>query len=297
MLRVRAYLQAARVHHYVKNGFVWLPAIFGHKLLDREACYRSVCAFAAFSLVASAIYVMNDLRDRLEDRHHPKKCHRPIASGEISVAEARVFAMVLIGSGTVLSLATLPASFLAIVGAYALLNLAYSFRLKSMAIMDILCIAIGFVLRIFGGGIAADVLISHWLVVMTFLMALFLGLTKRRDDLVTRAESETWNRTSLEGYNLEFISLGITVLSSVIIVAYILYTVSPEIVRFHHNRNLYLSGGWVIVGILRYLQRIFVYRETGSPVTLLFNDRVLQLILSGWLIHCIFMLYGRNLVS
>lgn len=296
MRRLRAYLQAARVHHYVKNGFVWLPVIFGHKLLDATACYRSFCAFAAFCLVASAIYVMNDLRDRLEDRHHPQKRLRPIASGDISITEARMFAFWLLLSGGVLAGITLPAPFLAILGGYVLLNLAYSFRLKSMAIMDILCIAIGFVLRIFGGGIAADVSISHWLVVMTFLMALFLGLTKRRDDLVTRAASDTWNRTSLEGYNLEFISLGITVLSSVIVVAYILYTVSPEIVQIHHSRNLYLSGGWVIVGILRYLQRIFVYRETGSPVTLLFSDRILQLILAGWLIHSILMLYGRSLV-
>lgn len=295
MLRLRAYLQAARVHHYVKNGFVWLPVIFGHKLLDGAAFYRSFCAFAAFCLVASAIYVMNDLRDRLEDRHHPQKRFRPIASGDISVPKARIFALLLLVSGGVLAGITLPASFFAILGGYVLLNLAYSFRLKSMAIMDILCIAIGFVLRIFGGGIAADVFISHWLVVMTFLMALFLGLTKRRDDLVTRAASETWNRTSLEGYNLEFISLGITVFSSVIIVAYILYTVSPEIVQIHKTRNLYLSGGWVIIGILRYLQRIFVYRENGSPVTLLFSDRILQLILAGWLIHSILMLYGRSL--
>ena len=297
MLKLRALFHAARVHHYVKNGFIWLPLIFGHKLLDPAAVLRTLGAFVAFSLAASAVYVLNDIRDRNEDRLHPTKRLRPIASGAVSVAEAGVFSLLLFASGVVLAFILLPASFLGVILAYVGLNVAYSLHLKTLAIMDIVCIAIGFVLRIVAGGIAAEVSISHWIVIMTFLMALFLGLTKRRDDLMTHAASDDWQRTSLSGYSLEFISLGITVLSAVLVVAYILYTVSPDITRIHHSRHLYLSAGWVVVGILRYLQRIFVYREPGSPVALLFGDRILQLILIGWMLHTLLILYGGRLWS
>ncbi len=297
MVKLRALFQAARIHHYVKNGFIWLPLIFGHKLFDSGALQRTSVAFLSFSLVASAIYVLNDIRDRHEDRLHPTKRMRPIASGAVSVAEAVVFSLLLFAAGTVLAFVFLPVAFLAVILAYCGLNVAYSLHLKSLAIMDIVCIASGFVLRIFAGGLSADVTISHWIVIMTFLMALFLGLTKRRDDLMTHAASDDWNRSSLSGYSLEFISLGITVLSSVIIVAYILYTVSSDITRIHHSRHLYLSAGWVVIGILRYLQRIFVYREPGSPVALLFGDRVLQLILIGWMVHILLILYGGRLWS
>lgn len=297
MVKLKALFQAARVHHYVKNGFIWLPLVFGHKLLDPAAVQRTLGAFVAFSLAASSIYVLNDIRDRNEDRLHPTKRLRPIASGAVSVAEAGGFSLLLFAAGVVLALNLLPASFLGVILAYVGLNVAYCLQLKSLAIMDIVCIAIGFVLRIVAGGIAAEVSISHWIVIMTFLMALFLGLTKRRDDLMTHAASDDWHRRSLSGYSLEFISLGITVLSAVLIVAYILYTVSPDITRIHHSRHLYLSAGWVVVGILRYLQRIFVYHESGSPVSLLFGDRILQLILIGWMLHTLLILYGGRLWS
>lgn len=207
MVKLRALLRAARVHHYVKNGFIWLPLIFGHKLFEPEAVQRTLAAFVSFSLVASAIYVLNDIRDRNEDRLHPTKRLRPIASGAVSVVEAGTFSLMLVAGGVVSAFFLLPTMFLGVVLAYVGLNVAYSLHLKSLAIMDIVCIATGFVLRIYAGGIAADVTISHWIVIMTFLMALFLGLTKRRDDLMTHAASDDWNRTSLSGYSLEFLSL------------------------------------------------------------------------------------------
>ncbi len=286
----RAFVQLARPHQYLKNGFVWLPLFFGHKLHDPAALLHTGAAFAAFSLTASAVYAFNDLMDVQEDRNHPKKKNRPLARGALARTDATGFIIACAAFSVGLSLFSLPIEFLAILLMYMVLNLTYSKFLKRMAVTDVICISIGFVLRVTAGGYAADVAISRWIIIMTFLLALFLSLAKRRDDLVL-SENGVQMRTSLSGYNLEFVSSAMMVMASVIIVAYIMYAVSPEIIQKHRSGNLYLTTFWVIAGLLRYMQITFVERQSGSPTQVLLKDRFLQAVVVLWVLSFYLFLY------
>lgn len=290
MYKVKTYLQIARPHQYVKNGFIWLPLFFGYKLNNLHAIVQTSYAFLVFCLAASSVYVLNDLKDIEEDRQHPVKKFRPLASGALGQLEAVIFFLILLFLSCSISFILLPNKFLAIIGAYLLLNLVYSINLKHVAIVDVVCIATGFVLRVFAGGTAAEVEISHWIVMMTFLIALFLALAKRRDDLLL--EDRGYNtRKCLDGYSMEFVSCSMVVMASVIIVSYILYTVSPEIVEKHSTNKLYMTGFWVVVGLLRYLQTTFVMQLSGSPTVVLLKDRFLQAIIILWILSCYLVLY------
>ena len=158
------------------------------------------------------------------------------------------------------------------------------------AIVDIVCIAIGFVLRIFAGGLAIDVPISHWLVLMIFLLAVFLALSKRRDDLLLTTSGHK-TRRSLDGYNLEFVNYAMVVMTSVVIVCYVLYAVSPEVIDKHGTDQLYLTTLWVIAGLLRYMQITFVEQKSGSPTRIVLKDYFLQAVIVAWIIHIYFILY------
>jgi len=291
MSRWKDFVRLARPSQYFKNGFVWLPVFFGHRLWDGAALALTLYAFVAFCLAASGVYVLNDLMDREEDRRHPVKRRRPLASGALGAGEAVVFLIVLLGSAGFISLALLPWGFLAVLGAYLALNAAYSLFLKHLALVDVTAISLGFVLRVFAGGAASGVPISHWIVTMTFLLALFLALAKRRDDLLLAAQGKSARR-SLDGYNLEFVSTTMAVMAAVIIVSYLLYTVSPETIRRHGTDQLYLTGFWVILGLLRYLQITLVLEQTGSPTRVLISDRFLQAVIFLWLLTFFLLLYG-----
>jgi 4-hydroxybenzoate polyprenyltransferase len=241
--------------------------------------------------MASAVYVLNDILDVREDRQHPVKKLRPIASGAITVSQAGVFLITLLVLAITLSFVFLPKNLLFILIAYLFLNIAYSFSLKHFAIIDVVCIATGFVLRIFAGGIAAEVPVSHWLVLMVFLLAIFLALAKRRDDLILNAHGYNNTRRSLKHYNLDFISHCMVAMTSITIVSYILYTVSPEVVERHGTNKLYLTTFWVIIGFLRYMQITFVHQNSGSPVTVFLKDVFLQIVLVLWLATFYLLLY------
>ena len=290
MGKLNAYLNLLRPHQYLKNGFIWLPIIFGYRISEPGQVFLTLLAFAAFCLMSSTIYVINDFMDREEDRRHPVKKNRPLASGTVSPREALWIGLILFGASLALSLAGLPVACLYLLLAYLLLNIAYSQKLKHIPIVDIVCIALGFVLRIFMGGTAVQVPISPWIVIMTFLLALFLALAKRRDDLLLMDQG-TLVRKAIDGYNLEFISLAMGIMASVIIVAYILYTVSPEVVAKHGTHRLYISGIWVLLGLLRYLQITFVEEKSGSPTLVLIKDHLLQLIIVLWLLNIFLLLY------
>ena len=259
-----------------------------------HAVVQTLYAFCVFSLLASSLYVYNDIRDAAEDRHHPVKKHRPLARGAITPGQATVFLGVLMVMAFTLCYLLLPPKLLFVLAVYALLNFAYTTFLKHRAIVDVTCIAVGFVLRIFVGGLAADLWISHWIVIVTFLLALFLALAKRRDDLILILNGQNRSRPSLDGYNLEFISSSMIIMASVIIVAYVLYTVSPGVIEKHGTDKLYLTGFWVLLGLLRYLQITFVKQRSGSPTMVLIKDYVLQAIIGLWLLTYYMLLYGSG---
>jgi decaprenyl-phosphate phosphoribosyltransferase len=289
-MKFKSFIHLARPHQYMKNGFVWLPLFFAGQVHNLNSVLHTFYAFIAFCLAASSIYIINDIKDAEEDKLHPIKKFRPIASGELNRFEAGCFFIILLLLTGILSFYFLPNSFLYIVGGYIILNLAYSGFLKHIAIIDVVCIAMGFVLRVRAGGIAGDVAISPWIMIMTFLLAMFLALAKRRDDLLL-SDDGIGARKSLDGYNLEFVSASMIVMASVIIVSYILYSVSPEVIEKHGTANLYLASFWVIVGLLRYMQITFVEKQSGSPTMILLKDYMLKAIVILWLLSIYLLIY------
>jgi decaprenyl-phosphate phosphoribosyltransferase len=283
-------LQLMRTHQYVKNFFIFLPLFFALKITESELLINAFIAFIAFSLTASAIYILNDYHDIEEDRQHPKKKNRPLASGAISRAQATVIMVVLfVASFSLIVPLSLPAT--VIVGIYVVMNIAYSLYLKHVAIIDVTVIAIGFVLRLFVGAAVTDIELSMWIVIMTFLLALFMALAKRRDDVLIYLNTGKKMRKVIDGYNLQFLDVAMAIMASVVIVAYTIYTTSAEVVERVHSQYLYLTALFVILGIMRYLQITFVQKESGSPTRIVLKDRFVQLTLIGWILSFVWILY------
>lgn len=288
-MTVRDAIRLVRAEHWVKNLFLFLPAFFAGRLTEWPVLVHAVWGFVSFSLVASAVYVLNDLVDAPHDRNHPDKQNRPIASGAIQPRGAMVLLALLLTSGLALA-ASLDTTVLLIGLVYLVINVLYSFSLKHIAIVDISLIGTGFLLRVLAGGAATGVEVSHWLIVMTFLLALILGLAKRRGEYVIATGGHTFRR-ALEGYNLPFLDVAITVCSTVAIVAYLMYCFSPEVTERIGSHNIYYTAFFVIVGILRYLQLALVFDRTESPTRALLRDAFLQIVLLGWIGSFVWLIY------
>jgi 4-hydroxybenzoate polyprenyltransferase len=282
-------LKLIRVHQWVKNGFVFAPVFFASRLNQGGVWLQVTIAFFAFSVMASCIYVINDYVDIERDRLHPSKCKRPLAAGTITKPQAKWLIISLLAVAVALSI-TLPFPAILIVLGYFVMNLFYSFKLKHIAIIDITIIAIGFLLRIFLGGVTTQVLISHWLIMLTFLLAMFLGLAKRRDEYLIYLQGKS-TRTSIEGYNIDFINVAMMLTASVTVVTYIMYTVSDEVTQRIGHSDLYITTIFVVLGILRYLQQTLVFTQSASPTKILLHDHFLQGIIGAWLMTFGYFLY------
>lgn len=282
-----------RPQQWIKNGFVLIPMFFGGRLLNVDDAIASVVTFFAFSFAASAIYCFNDIVDVDADRRHPVKCHRPIASGAVSVptAYALMAVLVLLSALLLFFLPQRAGETAGIVAFYFLLNMAYCIWLKRHAIIDVCTVAFGFVLRILAGGMACDVAVSNWLVLMTFLLALFLSFAKRRDDVLRMNETGEPPRRNTIRYNLTFVNQAITVTGTVTLVCYIMYTVSPEVVSRFHAPHLYLTSIFVLVGLLRYMQLTVVDEVSGDPTKILLRDRFTQAIVVAWIMAFLLIIY------
>jgi decaprenyl-phosphate phosphoribosyltransferase len=217
---IRDYLRLARPHQYIKNCFVFLPIFFDYKFGEVDLLINVFVAFFCFSSIASAVYIINDLCDIAVDQLHPVKKNRPLASGRIRKKEAVIFGGTLVSLSMCVSYFFLSKSFLVVILAYFFLNLCYSNYLKHIAIIDVACISSGFVLRIFGGAVVASITPSHWIVLLTYLLAMFLALAKRRDDLLL-LQSGNSVRKCLSQYNMDFISLSMVLMAAITIVSYI----------------------------------------------------------------------------
>lgn len=292
-MNVGNILRIIRPHQWLKNVFVLLPLFFGGSLLDPHDIAAALIAVMAFSFMASAIYCLNDIVDVEDDRRHPVKCRRPIASGQVSVAAAYTMMAVMVAlsfaSASLLGGGAVGVA--AVTGVYLVLNVAYCLWLKRFAILDVCTIAAGFVLRLFAGGLAIGTELSDWIVLMTFLLTLFLSLAKRRDDVLRMNETGRAPRRNTIRYNLEFINQAITITAAVTIVCYVMYTVSPEVVRRTGTHYLYLTTVFVITGVLRYLQLTLVDNRSGDPTRLLLSDRVLQAVVALWGLAFLLIIY------
>jgi len=287
---VKNLLILMRPHQYIKNIFILLPLFFALKITNLHLLTLALLAFVAFSLIASGVYILNDYLDIEEDKLHPKKRLRPLASGEISKKQAIVAMLLLFFIGFT-TLLTISLNLFLITLFYLVLNILYSFYLKHVAIIDVVIIATGFVLRLFVGAIATNIALSQWIVVMTFLLALFMALAKRRDDVLIYMNTGKKMRKVIDGYNIHFLDIAMAIMGAVVIVAYIIYTTLDDVTNKFHSNYLYLTALFVVVGILRYLQIAFVHLDSGSPTKIVLKDRFMQITILGWLITFLWILY------
>ncbi len=287
------YIRLIRPSHWVKNMFVFMPLFFGHQLLNIPLLLNAMVMCVSFSFIASAVYCLNDIIDVEADRRHPVKCKRPIASGDVSVPTAYLMMLILIAmSISVLFLSSVGVvSGICVIVAYLLMEIAYCLKLKRYAIIDVCMLSLGFVLRIIAGGVVTDIVISHWLVMMTFLLTLFLGIAKRRDDVLKMMSTGIAPRHNTKRYNLTFVNNAITITASVMLVCYIMYTVSPEVTENFHTRYLYLTSIFVLIGLLRYMQLAVVDEKTGDPTKILLHDRFTQLVVAAWGLTFLLIIY------
>jgi decaprenyl-phosphate phosphoribosyltransferase len=282
----------SRPEHWVKNFFVFIPAFFAARLSEPWLLARAGMCFVAFSMTASAVYILNDLADAEQDKNHPDKCKRPIASGAVTRHSAIFLLALMLIFGFSASF-SLGLSVMAISAFYFMVNILYSFSLKHIAILDVSLIGLGFLLRVFAGGAATGVAVSQWLIVLTFLLALILGLAKRRGEYLVETKGHTF-RKALEGYNLPFLDVSMVVCSTVAIVAYLMYCFSPEVTERIGSDRIFYSALFVVIGILRYLQLTLVYNKTESPTRALLRDRFLQLTLLCWIGCFVWLLYLKK---
>ncbi len=282
-----------RPQQWMKNGFVFLPLFFSGNLCNTSMLLQTLIAFLSYSLAASSIYCFNDIYDREADRLHPKKRLRPVASGVVSVAKAYVLMLFVLLLSLLVAFFGLTAWREAcfIIGFYYVMNLAYCIRLKQIALVDVVIIAVGFVLRVVLGGAVTGIVLSHWIVVMTFLLALFLAFAKRRDDVVLYENTGVLPRRNVNRYNLQFMNQTIAVIASITLVAYMMYTVSDEVMERLGSHRIYITAIFVLMGILRYMQLTIVDVKSGSPTKVLMHDRFVQACIVGWCISFLILIY------
>ncbi len=286
------YIKFIRVHQWIKNTFVFIPAFFASQINEIHNIKLLLIAFLSFSLVASSIYIINDYVDIEKDKIHPTKSKRPLAAGKITKNEAKILFFIIFLTGFSLAI-PLNFIFLGIIVCYFILNLLYCFYLKRIALIDILVISSGFLLRVLAGGVVLGIILSKWLIILTFLLALFLGFSKRRDDVLLMNNEGFMARKSVEGYNLEFINAAMVVLAAVIIVAYIMYAISPDLANRLHTDYSYITVFPVLVGVLRYFQITFVEQKSADPTQILLKDKFIIFTVLTWIMMNLFLIYVK----
>lgn len=284
------YIKLLRPKHWVKNAFLFIPLFFAGEIFNTQKLFHLLVAFVAFSLIASSIYIINDYKDIEADKQHPVKCKRPLASGAISKTTALLLFALCILVGAIVA-SCVSGKFMFVLGIYFLLNLLYCFGLKNISILDIMILSTGFVLRVKSGGVTADVAMSEWLTIMIFLLALFMAIAKRRDDILIKQDSGKEMRKAASGYNMDFLNVMLALVSAVMIVCYLMYTISPETQARFHTYRLYYTTLFVIGGLLRYLQITYVENNTGSPTKILYKDRFIQLTILLWVLSFYVLIY------
>ena len=283
-------LLSLRPAQWTKNLLVFAGLLFGRRLLDGAAVLDAVSAFAVFCVLSGVVYLVNDIADRDSDRRHPLKAQRAIASGALPVPTAAGVALAL-GAGGLAAASAIGPRFAAAAAAYLALQLLYSFALKHVVIIDVLTIAIGFVLRAVGGAVAVHVEIGHWLLVCTILLALFIALAKRRHEIVLLAGSAISHRPILGDYSPYLLDQMIGVVTASTLISYIFYTISPETQAKFGTAWLGLTIPFPLYGIFRYLYLVHQREGGGSPADLLLTDRPLLACVALWALTVALIIY------
>ncbi|MBK7578641.1 MAG: decaprenyl-phosphate phosphoribosyltransferase [Myxococcales bacterium] len=288
--RLRGVVKTIRPHQWVKNVFVLAPVVFAKEIFDPLLLWRAGAAFLAFCLLAGAVYTMNDLADVEADRQHPVKRFRPIASGRVPIPIARGLVVALV-VGALLGSAMRSWPFFAAAAAYFTLNVAYSLKLKHVAYLDVGCIAAGFVLRVVGGGQATQINVSHYLLVCTALLALFLGFGKRRHELSLAAAGGGKTRAALESYSPRGLDVALTVTALATVATYVAYTLDPHTQEFFKTRWLWPSALFVVLGVWRFLFLIRSRPRAESPTQEMLKDGPFVGIVLCWVVLVMWVVY------
>jgi 4-hydroxybenzoate polyprenyltransferase len=291
MARLRLLLVSLRPEQWTKNLLIFAGLVFGGRLLEPRALGFALWTFVLFCALSGAIYLFNDVRDRQGDQRHPLKRLRPIASGALPVSLALAASGVLVGAALVGALAVSP-RLAGVAAGYASLMLLYSAVLKHHVIIDVMTIAGGFVLRAVAGAVAVEVPISQWLLACTTLLALFLGLSKRRHELILLGESATNHRPILDEYSPYLLDQMIAVVTASTVIAYAVYATSADTAARLHTTHLGATIPFVLYGIFRYLYLVHQKRGGGSPTTALLTDRPLQACVGLWIATVVALMYS-----
>lgn len=289
---MKQFIRLIRPKEWIKNLFLFIPYFFAGKRPELGPILSLFLGVFTFSITASGIYVLNDLRDIESDKLHPIKQFRPLAAGTFSKEWAILIIILFWTLGLGLSWFIF-SKFCFILFVYLILNIGYSFGLKNISILDIFIVASGFVLRSKAGGAISGIYVSTWLNIMIFLLSLIMVTAKRRDDILIKIKSGLEIRKSVKGYNLDFLNTLLGLISGITIMAYLMYTISPNVIA-QHNKNsfrLYYSCIFVLAGILRYLQIALVESDSGSPTGILYRDRFIQVCIFLWILSFYFILY------
>ncbi len=283
------HLRAMRPKQWVKNVFVFAAPVFSQRLTDFDTMLAALMAFVGFACVSSSIYLLNDVLDYEQDKLHPKKRNRPIAAGLVDRRNAVVLAMLLAPLGLALGW-HLNVYTAAVLGTYYVTNLAYSVRLKHIAIVDVFIIAFGFMLRVVAGATAINAPLSAWLLVTSFFLALFMAFGKRRGELDALGGAAAAHRANLADVTIAYLDQAMASLTALTVMSYALYTIDPAVIARLGTDGLVLTVPFVLFGVLRYLHQVHL-GHGGSPTTLVLTDRVLQLNGGIWLLLVVTFVY------
>ncbi len=290
---IRPLLKSLRPTQWPKNVFVLAPLVFGGLLLDARVTLRAALALVAFCCASSAVYLINDIRDREEDRRHPLKRLRPIAAGTLKVPVAVLAVLVLVGAAGLLSV-QLGRPFALVLGAYLILNVLYTLWLKHMVILDVMSIAISFVLRVAAGSTATGIEVSRWLLLCTIFLSLFLAFSKRRHEITLLAHEASGQRPVLDHYSPAFLDQMINVVTASSVVSYALYCVAPETVEKYHTQDLVFTIPLVLYGIFRYLYLMYQRPGERNPTEAILRDAPFLINIVLWGLVVVWIVYGRE---
>jgi len=295
--RLRAFIIILRPTQWVKNLFLFTPLVFSKHLFQADYFLPEVWAFFVFCIISSSAYIINDIADREVDRQHPVKKNRPLAAGTMTVSQSVALALVLVAVAVLLGRG-FPVGFQYVALLYFLMNVAYSFWLKRVILLDMFIVAAGFMIRVLAGAYSIDVATSHWLVLCTLFVSLFLATSKRRGELVLRQQTQGYEgRAVLKEYDLSSLDQIMTVVASGMAISYALYTVSERTARMFGTENLIFTTVFVLFGIFRYLLIMKKQPTEDNPVRLLIGDLPTVVNVIAWFLTCVSVIYGQEIRS
>ncbi|MDA9893104.1 UbiA prenyltransferase family protein [Flavobacteriaceae bacterium] len=290
----KTLLKLLRVKDWVKNLFILLPLFFSGDLFDLVKLNQTIFVVISFCLVTSFVYILNDIFDIEFDKNHLEKKLRPIPSGKVSVRTSLFIGILFLLIGlTLLWYSSIESFYLTVF--YVLLNIFYSYKLKQIPIIDFIIVSIGFVIRVLIGGEIGEIELTQWMIVMVFLLSLFIAVTKRRDDVYQYESENIINRKVIVKYTVEYMDKLITIISSTLLVSYLLFITSESVISRYPSRYLIISFLFVLIGVFRYNQITYVENKSGSPIKIFFKDLFLQITLFLWALTFFIIIYSSKL--